>query len=125
MNDRDRQIARHILRHCEEARDTVERFDSSREKFKRDHIFYNACSMVLFQIGELSKRMSEDFKKAHPTMPWSEMRGMRNLFAHEYESLDKDLLWETITKDIPALHSQLQEIYACDLNEENCIDEHK
>ena len=26
---------------------------------------------------------------------------MRNLFAHEYESADKELLWETITKDIP------------------------
>ena len=40
------------------------------------------------------------------------MRGMRNLFAHEYESADKELLWETITKDIPKLDKQLQEIYS-------------
>ena len=63
--------------------DTVARFDFSKEKFQSDHA----------------------------NMPWSEMRGMRNLFAHEYESVDKDLLWETITKDIPGLHDQLQEIY--------------
>ena len=45
-------------------------------------------------------------------MPWAEMRGMRNLFAHEYESLDKDLLWETVMKDIPALYERLKEIYS-------------
>ena len=110
MNDRDRRIIDHILRHCEEIRDTVRRFDSSIENFKHDHVFYNACSMALFQIGELSKRVSEDFKRTHTELPWSEMRGMRNLFAHEYESVNKNLLWETITKDIPTLYQQLQEI---------------
>ncbi|WP_399566996.1 HepT-like ribonuclease domain-containing protein, partial [uncultured Selenomonas sp.] len=37
----------------------------------------------------------------------------RNLFAHEYESADKDLLWETITNDISALYAQLQKIASC------------
>ena len=112
MNDRDRRILEHILRHCEEIIETVDRFDFSKESFKHDHVFYNACSMALFQIGELSKRMSEEFKSTHTEVPWAEMRGMRNLFAHEYESADKELLWETITKDIPKLDKQLQEIYS-------------
>jgi hypothetical protein len=119
MNDRERRIVKHILRHCEEAMRTVKRFDSSIENFERDHVFYNACAMSLFQIGELSKRMSEDFKKNHTQIPWSEMRGMRNLFAHEYESVDKKLLWETLTKDIPVLYEQLQKIYLCDISEKN------
>ena len=112
MNDRDRRIVEHILRHCEEIIETVHRFNSSKENFKRDHVFYNACSMALFQIGELSKRISEKFKNTHTEVPWAEMRGMRNLFAHEYESADQELLWETITKDIPKLNKQLQEIYS-------------
>ena len=112
MNDRDRRIVEHILRHCEEIIETVDRFDFSKENFKHDHVFYNACSMALFQIGELSKRISEKFKNTHTEVPWAEMRGMRNLFAHEYESADQELLWETITKDIPRLNKQLQEIYS-------------
>jgi hypothetical protein len=44
---------------------------------------------------------------------------MRNLFAHEYESVDKKLLWETLTKDIPVLYEQLQKIYLCDISEKN------
>ena len=39
MNDRDRRITDHILRHCEEISDTVRRFDSSIKNFKRDHVF--------------------------------------------------------------------------------------
>ena len=112
MNDRDRRILEHILRHCKEIIETVDRFDFSKENFKHDHVFYNACSMALFQIGELSKRMSEEFKNTHTEVPWAEMRGVRNLFAHEYESADQELLWETITKDIPKLNKQLQEIYS-------------
>ena len=111
MNDRDRQIVGHILRHCKEVTETIERFDTSIENFRRDHVFYNACCRALFQIGELSKRISEDFKSTHTEMPWTELRGMRNLFAHEYESIDKELLWETVTHDIPALHAQLQAIF--------------
>ena len=65
MNDRDRRILEHILRHCKEIIETVDRFDFSKENFKHDHVFYNACSMALFQIGELSKRMSEEFKNTH------------------------------------------------------------
>lgn len=112
MNDRDRRILEHILRHCKEIIETVDRFDFSKENFKHDHVFYNACSMALFQIGELSKRISEKFKNTHTEVPWAEMKGMRNLFAHEYESADQELLWETITKDIPKLNKQLQEIYS-------------
>ena len=28
---------------------------------------------------------------------------MRNMFAHDYTSMDKDIVWETATKDIPHL----------------------
>ena len=108
MKDKDEQILHHMIRHCEEVMDTVKRFGNSQEQFKTDHVFYNACSMAIFQIGELSKRLSEDFKNAHDELPWAEMRGMRNLFAHEYESVDKNLLWETIVNDIPKLHKQLK-----------------
>ena len=113
MNDRDKRVADAMLRHCEEIIDTLKRFDASRKQFQSDHVFYNACCMSLFQIGELYKRMSERFKEEHPELPWSEMRGIRNLFAHEYESADKDLLWETITNDISALYAQLQKIASC------------
>lgn len=114
MNDRERQIMRHILRHTEEVLGTVKRFDASKEKFMSDYIFYNACAMAIFQIGELSHRMPDTFKKAHAGLPWAEMRGMRNLFAHEYESVNKEIVWDTIQNDIPVLYEKLQSVYQSD-----------
>ena len=44
--------------------------------------------MCLFQIGEISKMVPEDFKKQHIEIPWAEMRGLRNVEAHDYDNLD-------------------------------------
>lgn len=115
MRNKDRQILEHILRHCCEVLGTVQRFDNSEERFQSDYVFYNACSMSIFQIGELSKRMSDDFKQIHSELPWNEMRGVRNLFAHEYESVDKKTLWQTIQNDIPKLREQLRLILQSDV----------
>lgn len=110
MKDKDQKLIEHIIRHCDEIADTVKRFECSGDKFKGDHVFYNACSMSIFQICELSKKISDEFKSSHAELPWREMRGMRNLFAREYESLNKNYLWETIQNDIPPLRTQLLEI---------------
>ena len=114
MKDRDRQITEHIIRHCDEVVETAERFNCSEERFKSDHVFYNACSMAIFQVGELANRLTDDFKAAHAELPWREMRGMRNLFAHEYDTVDKDSLWGTVQNDIPTLREQLKKILQTD-----------
>ncbi|MBO6179623.1 MAG: DUF86 domain-containing protein [Selenomonadaceae bacterium] len=110
MRDKDKQIVEHLLKHCKEIRMTAERFGNSKEVFKSDFVFYNACAMSLFQIGELSKRFSDEFKQSHAEFPWKEMRGLRNVFAHEYDAVDKDRFWETIQNDIPKLVENIEKI---------------
>ena len=114
MNVRDKQLVEHILRYCDEITGAIQRYDNSMEKFLSDYLFYNSCCMSLFQIGELSKRLSDDFHQLNPTLPWKEMRSIRNVFAHEYESVDKESLWKTIQNDIPKLRDQFKEIMQSD-----------
>ncbi|MBR1761573.1 MAG: DUF86 domain-containing protein [Schwartzia sp.] len=114
MNIRDKQILEHMVRYCKEILGALNRFGNSKESFMDDYIFYNACSMSLFQLGELSKRLSDEFRETYPDLPWKEMRTIRNVFAHEYERSDKESLWNTIQNDIPALHEKLQAIYQSD-----------
>ena len=117
MNSKDRQILLHIMKHCNEVAETVQRFSASKALFMSDHVFYNACSMAIFQVGELSKRFSEEFKAVHNHLPWNDMRGMINLFAHEYESVNKELLWETVQTDIPNLYDELKIILYAERND--------
>ena len=112
MNVRDKQIIEHMARYCGQIIGATKRFNDSKEQFMEDYVFYNSCCMSLFQLGELSKRLSDDFKRTHTDLPWNEMRSIRNVFAHEYDSTDKESLWDTIQTNIPTLHKQLEKILA-------------
>ena len=36
-------------------------------------------------------------------MQWGPIKGMRNLVAHSYGSMSRDIIWETAVTDIPVL----------------------
>lgn len=55
------------------------------------------------QIGELVGRLSDDFKARHPEIPWRQIRGMRNFVAHEYGSLDLEVVWYTANEGVAEL----------------------
>lgn len=103
MNDRDLSIIQHILRYCDEVRFAIERFGDDREVFLTDPVYRNAVSMPIQQIGELAKHLSDDFIEANGQIPWRHIRGMRNWSAHQYLSMDSDVIWEVIHEGIPPL----------------------
>lgn len=60
--------------------------------------------MGILQIGELAGSLSEAYRaRTSETIPWSNIKGMRNIVVHNYGSVDEGLLWETAMKDIPVL----------------------
>ena len=60
--------------------------------------------------GECESRISGEFKEAHGNIPWHAIKSMRNIFAHNYDRINTDIVWETITERIPELRTQLSEI---------------
>jgi len=45
-----------------------------------------------------------------PQIPWRKMRGMRNVMAHEYWSINVDVVWETVATSIPDLGAKIAEL---------------
>jgi len=104
MDKGDYNRIKHIQRYCEDISGTIQRFGDSFEIFSQDIDFYNSVSMSIMQIGELSVGLSDGFKDSTKTqMPWGQIKGMRNHFAHGYATMDKSDIWETATKDIPRM----------------------
>ena len=66
-----------------------------------------STSMCILQIGELTARLSDDTKEQLPEIPWRMIRGMRNIYAYNYEKAEPRIMWLTITEDIPTLRVQL------------------
>lgn len=63
QNNREIDIISHILEYCKQIEECRSRFGDSVEHFMSDAIYRNAVSMAEFQIGELSGRLSDDFKE--------------------------------------------------------------
>lgn len=105
----DLQRIEHIRSYCIEIEKTVRRYGASFEIFDTDADYQRSVSFCIFQIGELSTRLSEAFKQeTADRIPWTAIKGMRNLVVHSYGSVDRAVVWETAISDIPALKT------ACD-----------
>jgi len=104
MKDTDLQRIQHIKTYCEDIAETVVRFGNDYNIFESDKDFINSVSMNMMQIGELSVGLSDAFKDAtRHQIQWGALKGMRNLFAHAYISMNKSVIWESATRDVPAV----------------------
>ena len=107
--DRDRDILGHILRYCHQI-DTAHRdFGSSKERFAQSTTYQSAVAMCILQIGELVNHLSDEFKQSNLQVPWHKIRGMRNYVAHEYGSIDLDVVWYVATNSICELKKFCEE----------------
>jgi len=82
---------------------TKEDFFSSSEK-------QDAVYRRLEVIGEAANRLPDEFRNKYSLIPWYKIVGMRNVLIHEYDSIDLDLVWETIQRDIPKLEEYIKSI---------------
>jgi uncharacterized protein with HEPN domain len=64
----DIDLLRHIVKYCNEIDETVEHFGDSFEMLQSSSPYKNATAMCVFQIGELSGHLSDDFKTANDTI---------------------------------------------------------
>jgi len=59
-------------------------------------------------LGEACRRVSVQFREAHPALPWREMVGLRNVISHEYDKVNYDLIYRIVRDRIPALIVMLE-----------------
>lgn len=79
-------------------------------EFEEDEKTVDAVVRNLEIIGEAAKSINQEFSSKFPEIPWKEMISMRNKVSHEYFGVDSEILWETITKDLPLLKDKLKKL---------------
>lgn len=104
MPNRDNSVIEHIKGYCEEIEKELKEIDNDKEKFLNSSVYKNSLALCVLQIGELVGLLSEEYKLSNQEMDWKNIKGMRNVVAHKYGSFDFDVLWETVTEDIPKLY---------------------
>jgi len=66
-----------------------------------------ALVRLLEIIGEAAARISEEERERHNDIPWPEIISLRNRLIHGYDSVDFDILWNILTKDLLSLIEKL------------------
>jgi len=95
-----------ILRAVESIRAYTDDMDF--ESFARDRRTVDAVVRNLTVIGEASAHIPAAVCRAHPELPWGDMRAMRNLVVHEYFGVSDRIIWNTIRDDLPPLVEPLR-----------------
>ncbi|MDP3684910.1 MAG: DUF86 domain-containing protein [Ignavibacteria bacterium] len=80
------------------------------EDFLEDIQLQDSVIRRLEIIGEATARISIETQTLYPSIPWREMKGMRNLLIHEYDEIDPEIVWKTAKEDISSLVVQLSKI---------------
>jgi uncharacterized protein with HEPN domain len=66
-----------------------------------------ALTKLVEIVGEAAKQISDRTRDAYPDVPWSAAARMRDRLVHHYFDINLDVLWSTVTQDLPALLEQL------------------
>lgn len=108
-SERDAQRAAWMVRYCDEVAQYVREYNMSEETFEATRFYQLAINNLLTQIGELSGKLSPDFRKSvHDDLGyWRDIRGFRNIATHDYERLEPRACYEFATQDVPRLRSML------------------
>jgi uncharacterized protein with HEPN domain len=79
----------------------------TRDDLAEDEVLRLALTKLVEIVGEAAKQISADTRAEYPAVPWSAAARMRDRLVHHYFDIDLDVLWATITHDLPTLLSVL------------------
>ena len=106
--DRNVQRLLHMLKGIKRLNEMLD--GVAREEFLDDLRLQDASAFDISTIGEAAANVTEEFKNAHPEIPWIQMRGLRNRLVHifDYEQIDYDIIWIVATEELPALEPKIR-----------------
>lgn len=99
---------RHMLDHAREA--VAMLAGKERADLQSERMLELALVRLIEIVGEAAARVSPEGQERYPLIPWREVVGMRNRLVHGYDSVDLDVLWDTIEDDLPPLIAELERI---------------
>lgn len=109
MNVRDGAALSEIVRLCSVGANLVTR---GHEWYGSDpdNVPGLAAESLIIKVGENVARLSVDVTDAHPEVPWSLIKRMRDRLAHHDESTDYDAVWDTLVVDLPMIDTTIRSL---------------
>jgi uncharacterized protein with HEPN domain len=93
------------LRHILDAIEKIETYlqGQTHESLSQNDMMIDAVVRELEIIGEATNHLSDQFRAAHPEIPWRDAIDMRNFLVHEYFGVRTHIVWDTCQNDLPLM----------------------
>lgn len=93
------------LRHLRDAAEKAIEFarGKDRARLDGDEMLMLALTKLIEIVGEAAKRVTVSTRSEFPDVPWAAAARMRDRLVHHYFDIDLDVLWTTVTDDLPRL----------------------
>jgi uncharacterized protein with HEPN domain len=73
------------------------------DEFVEDTRTIYAVIRCLEIVSEASRRLPDDLKARHPSIPWKDIAGAGNIYRHDYEDVEARIVWNTVQSGLPPL----------------------
>ncbi len=93
----------------EEIESLKKKINNNFENFKSDFIVIRAAERDLEIIGEAINKLHQIEPKIKIS-GIAKIIGLRNLIIHAYDSVDTEIIWGIIQKDIPVLKAEIKQL---------------
>lgn len=93
-----------------------------RQAYDSDIAVARACQYNIIRLAANLERLGEGWIAARPGIPWRLIKGMRNRIAHDYWTVDDDIVWAVVDQHARSLRTVLTdeiEIARAQLNAQN------
>ena len=84
------------------------------DQFVDDPKTIDAVIRNITVIGEAARNVPEEVIGRHSSLPWREMRDIRNVVVHEYFGVDNNVVWDTLQRNLPPLLPELKRLIDID-----------
>jgi len=80
----------------------------SRQDIGHERLLNLSLVRLVEIVGEAANRISAQTQAKYPAIRWSRIVGMRHRLIHGYDNIDFDILYSTVTEDLPELIAELE-----------------
>jgi uncharacterized protein with HEPN domain len=82
----------------------------TRPDLDSDRMLLFALVRAIEIVGEAAGRLSAPTREVAKDIPWSLIVAMRNRLIHAYFDIDHQVVWKTVTEELPQLLPKLRDL---------------
>jgi uncharacterized protein with HEPN domain len=105
IDEKDRWRLEHIF-------DAIQALRSHAAGDRSSRVVLDAVLYNIAVIGEAVGQLSEECKALAPSVPWTQIKGMRNIVTHQYFGVDGTVVWRVVDHDIDQLSTEVARLLA-------------